>query len=349
MIEKTNPGLTVLIGSGETTRYGGQVFERLAAGYPHGSKLAILETPAGFELNSQAVAGRIADYLKLRLKNFDNQILTIPARRRGGSLSPDDPSLLQPAVNAEIFFMGPGSPSYAVRQLRGSLAWELIRARWRQGASLVFASAAAIAISRYALPVYEIYKVGEDLHWLDGLDLFREIGLELVIIPHWNNREGGAELDTSHCFMGQSRFDLLRQMLPDTATVIGIDELTSLVIDRAAGECQVMGLGQVHILRRASEKHLDSKTSFSLGELGDYRAPGEIQDLSEVVTKMLAERPASDGEDEVPAEVTGLAESRHAARKRGDWTQADLAREKIESLGFLISDTSEGFRLTKKK
>lgn len=347
--DKSRPGLVAFIGSGETTRYGGQVFDRLAKCYPHGSQLAILETPAGFELNSPAVAGRIADYLRLRLKNFDTGVLTLPARRRGSSLGPDDPSVLQPGVNADIFFMGPGSPSYAVRQLRDSLAWEMIRMRWRQGASLVFASAAAIAISRHALPIYEIYKVGEDLHWLDGLDLFTEIGLELVVIPHWNNQDGGSELDTSHCFMGESRFDLLRQLLPDTVTVIGIDELTSLVIDLAAGECQVMGYGQVHVLRGKLEKHFESKTTFSLGELGAYRQPGEKQELSAMLTKMLALRPVNEREDEVPAEVTGLAEKRHTARERGDWTQADHARDKIESLGFLISDTSEGFRLTKKK
>ena len=82
--------------------------------------------------------------------------------------------------------------------------------------------------------------------------------------------------------MGESRFDLLRQLLPDTATVVGIDELTSLVIDRAAGECHVMGLGQVHILRSTSEKHFESKTTFSLGELGDYQPargdPGIIRE-----------------------------------------------------------------------
>jgi cyanophycinase-like exopeptidase len=349
VVDRQPPGMIVLIGSGETTRYGGQVFERLAEGYPHGSRLAILETPAGFEMNSPVVAGRIADYLKVRLKNFNTQVLTIPARRRDSEFSPDDPQVLQPGVNAEIFFMGPGSPSYAIRQLRDSLAWELIRARWWQGASLVFASAAVIAISRYALPVYEIYKVGEDLHWLDGLDLFKEFGLELVVIPHWNNRDGGAELDTSHCFMGENRFEILRQLLPDTASVVGIDELTSLVIDTAAAECHVMGLGQVHILRGSFEKQFDSKTTFSLGELGDHRQPGEIHEFSGLLTKMLAEKLPLDGEDEVPAEVTGLAEDRHAARERGDWTQADLAREKIESLGFLISDTSEGFRLIKKK
>ena len=71
----------------------------------------------------------------------------------------------------------------------------------------VFASAGAIAIGRYTLPVYEIYKAGHDLHWQDGLDLFGPFGLNLAFVSHWNNGEGGADLDTSHCFMGKERFD----------------------------------------------------------------------------------------------------------------------------------------------
>ena len=86
--------------------------------------------------------------------------------------------------------MGPGSPTYAVRQLADSLAWHRLIARHRVGATLALASAAVIAISALALPVYEIYKAGQDLHWQPGLDLFGAYGLKLVFVPHWNNAEG---------------------------------------------------------------------------------------------------------------------------------------------------------------
>lgn len=59
--------------------------------------------------------------------------------------------------------MGPGLPTYSVRQFRGSLAWDLIWAWHRLGAALAFTSTATTAIGAYALPVYEIYKVGEDV------------------------------------------------------------------------------------------------------------------------------------------------------------------------------------------
>ena len=83
--------------------------------------------------------------------------------------SPDEAEIVRPLLYANMIFMGPGSPTYATRQLKDSLAWEIIRARHRLGATLAFASAATISIGAWAIPVYEIYKVGEDVHTKTGL------------------------------------------------------------------------------------------------------------------------------------------------------------------------------------
>lgn len=56
---------------------------------------------------------------------------------------------------------------------------------------MTFASAAALTLGRFTLPVYEIYKVGEDPRWLDGLNILGEIGVNVALIPHYNNAEGG--------------------------------------------------------------------------------------------------------------------------------------------------------------
>src|SRR6266704_3482829 len=114
------------------------------------------------------------------------------------------------------------------------LAWHAILARHRLGAPLILASAAAIAASAHALPVYEIYKVGEDLGWKTGLNLLGAFGRNVAIVPHWNNHEGGEELDTSHSFMGQDRFERLLELLPPDVDVVGIDEHTALMLDFAA-------------------------------------------------------------------------------------------------------------------
>lgn len=242
------PGVVVLFGSGETSPSGRKVFDRVLKDLPQPPRLALLETPAGFELNSTQVIGRVGDFIRHRLQNYQPQVTLVSARKRGTPNSPDDPQVVAPLLESDLIFMGPGSPSYAVRQLSGSLAWHYLLARHHLGAALVLASAAAIAISAYALPVYEIYKVGEDPHWKPGLDFFGAYGLPLVFVPHWNNNDGGEELDTSRCFMGQPRFAELMEQLPPGLTVIGIDEKTALLMDLAAGACRVIGLGGVTLI-----------------------------------------------------------------------------------------------------
>jgi cyanophycinase-like exopeptidase len=242
------PGVVVLFGSGETSPTGRKVFDRILRTLPPAPRVALLETPAGFELNSEQVIGRVGEFLRHRLQNYQPEVGLVRARRRGAALSPDDPQIAAPLLESDLIFMGPGSPTYAVRQLRGSLAWQYIAARHRLGGALALASAAVVAIGVWALPVYEIYKVGEDLHWKEGLDFFGQFGLPLVFIPHWNNNDGGEELDTSRCFMGQERFAALMEMLPADLTVLGIDEKTALVMDIQAGICRVIGLGGVTLL-----------------------------------------------------------------------------------------------------
>ncbi|MCJ7737415.1 MAG: hypothetical protein MUQ10_08900 [Anaerolineae bacterium] len=52
------PGMVALFGSGETTVSAQRVYSRLFANLSGPVQLGVLETPAGFELNSAWVAGR---------------------------------------------------------------------------------------------------------------------------------------------------------------------------------------------------------------------------------------------------------------------------------------------------
>src|SRR5512147_593689 len=200
-------GRIAFLGSGETSLAGGRIFEALARRIPSPLRVAVMETTAGFELNSPQVAGRVLEFLQTRLQNYRPTLDLIPARKKGTEFGPDNAEILKPLLTANMIFMGPGSPSYAVRQLKDTLAWDIIRARHRLGATLIFASAATISISAHALPVYEIYKVGQDVHAVDGLNLFADFGLHISFIPHWNNTDGGVDLDTSRCFIGMDRFN----------------------------------------------------------------------------------------------------------------------------------------------
>ncbi|GAB4532600.1 MAG: hypothetical protein Kow0063_13420 [Anaerolineae bacterium] len=341
-------GYVVLFGSGETSASGRKVFDWLLSRMPSPVRVAILETPAGFELNSAQVAGRVADFIQHRLQNYAPQVTVVPARKRGTPFSPDNPEIVAPLWQSDLIFLGPGSPTYAVRQLRDSLAWYTLIARQRLGSAVVLASAATIAASAHALPVYEIYKVGEDLHWHPGLDFFGTYGLSLVFIPHWNNTEGGADLDTSRCYMGQTRFQTLLDMLPAEAVVVGIDEHTALVIDLEAQGCRVLGKGKVTLLREGVQIQTGRGQEFSITELGPFRIPEPGAGLPPQI--WLRARESAPEESGIAApepgpEVLALLEKREAARARRDWDQADALREQIERLGWQVLDTRQGSRL----
>ena len=340
-------GKIAFLGSGETSLAGGRIFERLVKDLDHAPKIAILETTAGFELNSDLVAGKVGDYLKTRLQNYTPEIHIIPARKRGTEFSPDNPEILAPLLTADMIFMGPGSPTYAVRQLKDSLAWDIIRARHRRGATLVFASAATIAIGAHALPVYEIFKVGEDIHVKEGLDLFKDYNLPVSFIPHWNNAEGGGDLDTSHCFVGRERFDTWRSMLPAGKTIVGLDEHTGIIVNFETQRCHISGVSSVTICDGKETRIFASGKEFDLSLLGELDVPAGDENISETTLDFLRTAPEPEPDSTPPAEILKLAESRQTARVEKDFAASDRLRDEIAELGWEVRDTPDGQELIK--
>lgn len=344
-------GPIALFGSGETAPRVQRIHRRVMEQLSLPVRAAIVETPAGFEPNSEAVARKIADYLEHRLRNFQPQVTLVPARQRTTAFDPDDPAIAAPLFLANYLFMGPGSPTYAVRQLRESFTWHALRLQHRQGAALCFSSASTLAISRYTIPVYEIYKVGEDLHWKEGLDFFGAFGLALVVVPHWNNNDGGAELDTSHCYIGTDRYDRLVAMLPEKGvTILGIDENTGLVIRPDEAICEVIGVGGVTVIRDGNVQQFGATSEFSAHKLGDWRLPSSglgippaVVAAAEEATSQAALNASEDaGEQKIPDDLRRLAHRREEARKRRNWQKADQIRDQILDRGWQIVDTPEG-------
>ena len=340
------PGLIVLFGSGETSSNGRRVYDWLFSRITPPIRVAVLETPAGFQPNSAYVAEEVAQFLRVRLQNYRPEVVVVAARKRGTPYSPNMPEIVAPLLKANMIFLGPGSPTYAVRQLRDSLAWYMLIARHRLGAAVVLSSAATIAVGAYALPVYEIYKVGTELHWVPGLDFLGAFGLPLVLIPHWDNREGGATLDTSRCFMGQERFERLLALLPRGITLLGIDEHTALILDLGAGHCRVMGRGGVTRMRAGEVVTYSASDVIPLSALGDFHLPplraGVPEHVWQSIEAAAQEAPRAPAP---PEEVLRLMEAREAARARRDWQQADALRARVAALGWYIEDTPEGPRL----
>ncbi len=340
-------GQIAFLGSGETSLAGGRIFETLARSLPQPLRIAILETPAGFELNSHQVAGRVADFLKTRLQNYTPIVDVIQARKRGTPFSPDEPDVVRPLLYANLIFMGPGSPTYAARQLCGSLAWDIIRARHRLGATLAFASAATISIGAWALPVYEIYKVGEDVYAKPGLNLFSDYGMHLSFIPHWNNVDGGADLDTSRCFIGKERFDLWRKELPEENITIGLDEHTGLILDFAAGQCEISGVSSVSLVRGRKIEIFPTGAKFALSELGLLSVPEPLErGIPLAIWNMVVDAPPLE-EDKPSKDVIALAIQRQQARVDKDWAESDRLRDLISAHGWTVQDAKDGYKLVK--
>lgn len=346
----TRPGLIVLLGSGETLASSGKIHEYVARRLPENPAVAILETPAGFEPNSDLVAEKIKIFLDRRLQNYRPRVTVLPARKRGTPFSPDNPDIVRPILEADEILLGPGSPTYGARQLRGSLASEMIAARHRLGAALFLSSSATLSFGRYTLPVYEIYKVGQDLHWQDGVDFFGRFGLNLTIIPHWDNTDGGDELDTSHCYIGANRYRQLLQLLPKKTVVVGVDEHTGLIIDPAAGHCLVRGRGNVTLVRDGAETVFSTESKFAIDELGSWHTPNNGDDIDpDVWQEALATRAERIAQDaaapEAGEDVRALVDARQAAREQRDWATADTLRDEIAALGWAVLDTEEGPQL----
>jgi len=208
--------------------------------------ISLVTTPAGFQPNVQAVYEEIKAFLLASLPDFNLNINLVPVNTRAEA---DKPSYLDQIKNSDVIFLGPGSPTYGIKQLKNTKTLQTIIEQVKKGSTLILASAATITFSKHALPVYEIYKVGEDLHWVEGLDLYREIWESVTIIPHFNNREGGLGLDTSYCYIGKDRATKLISQLPADSKVVGVDEHTSLIIDLSTREQIIKGKGTVHLVR----------------------------------------------------------------------------------------------------
>ena len=339
-------GQIAFLGSGETSLAGGRIFEALARKIGTPLRIALMETPAGFELNSPQVVGRVGDFMKTRLQNYKPVVDIIPARKKNSAFSPDDHEIIKPLLYANLIFMGPGSPTYAIRHLKDTLAWDVIRARNRLGATLIFASAATISISAHALPVYEIYKVGQDVHMVDGLNLFADFGLHVSFIPHWNNADGGVDLDTSRCFIGMDRFAEWCNLLPSENETVGLDEHTGLIIDFEMGLCEVNGVSSVSLLRECDPEMYASGSKFSLSELGDLILPEPLEkDISPQAWDLVLNAPPL--EDGPPEHIISLAEQRSAARASKNWPESDRLRDMLNAEGWTVQDGRDGYKLVK--
>src|SRR5438309_3185192 len=264
--------LLCLMGSGETAppmaSVHADLMRRVAS--PPG-RAVMLDTPYGFQENADEISARARAYFRVNV----GHPLEVASLRDQESADPIALARHHDQLgDARYIFARPGSPSYALRQWRGTQVPELIASHFAGGGCATFASAAAIVLGRFALPVYEIYKVGEPAHWLDGLDLLAPLGLDVVVIPHYDNAEGGTH-DTRYCYMGERRLHQLEQQLPGGIAILGVAEHTAAIIDLDAQTLEVRGRGFVALRRHGIEHHFEPGPPIHLDQL--HRGAGGIE------------------------------------------------------------------------
>jgi peptidase E len=234
--------LLTIMGSGETAPTMIKVHRDLIGRLGSAPRAVLLDTPYGFQENAPELATRAQDY-------FDRSV-GHPIEVAGLTRFGDDTLTIEQGLArvraADYVFAGPGSPTYALRQWAGTPLPALLADKLRTGGAVTFASAAALTLGVATVPVYEIYKVGDDPHWLSGLDLLAALELPVAVIPHYDNAEGGHH-DTRFCYLGERRLQLLEASLPAGVHVLGVDEHTGLVCDLDADTATVVGNGVVTV------------------------------------------------------------------------------------------------------
>ena len=326
----------MFIGSGETTSTGRILHEQLFKKIDKRPiYISILETPAGFETNSESVAEEVQIFFREKLQNYHPVPEIIHARRNEGLFSTNSDKIVTGIRNADHIYLGAGSPTYLAKHLRDSLAMKYIRLQHQKGSSICLTSASSIAFGKWLLPVYEIFKVGEDLHWADGLDFFRLFNLDISVIPHWNNNDGGLKVDTSRCYLGKERMGKLIDLLPTSAVIIGVDEHTGLLMDFDKQIGVVMGKGSVHVLKNGMEEQFNDRDIIPLGHFGEFNYPNIFYDTDDIES------------NNIPTEIKNMAELRWEARKNQRWEAADKLRSKIFALGYSIKDSTDGYDISR--
>ncbi|GII89255.1 hypothetical protein Ssi03_72450 [Sphaerisporangium siamense] len=244
------PGVLALMGSGETSPTMVEVHRSLARRLGPRPRATLLDTPYAFQENAADISARARKYFATSVG------LAVEAARPG-----------EPLGRADWVFSGPGSPTYALDRWTATGVASDLRARVRPSRGVtVLASAAACTAGVAAVPVYEIYKVGAEPHWRDGLDLLAPLGLIAAVIPHYDNAEGGTH-DTRYCYLGERRLSRLEKDLPDGAAVLGIDEHTAVIFDLHAGTAEVRGRGGLTVRRGGAQTVLRSGTKLDIAEL----------------------------------------------------------------------------------
>ena len=294
-----------------------------------------LDTPYGFQENLDQMSEKNLAYFDTSLQ-LDMRTVSFPSFAH----APEDTraTVRSAVTNATYVFAGPGSPTYALDQWQPLHLEKDLATVLRQGGVVCFSSAAALTLGAFTPPIYEIYKAGAPLSWREGLNLTAIAGLDCVVLPHYNNAEGGT-YDTSRCYLSERRLRLLEELLPATTSVLGVDEHTAALIDLETRTLRVAGKGAVHWRCAGAVTSFEKGASVSLDDLDADAVALEALPTPEVATtSTLSADELAENEARDQALVMALDEIRLKARARSDYETADEIRAALNAFGVVVRD-----------
>jgi len=328
------PSIITLFGSGETSPHMAKLYRGLINDFD--SKVNnnfLLDTPFGFQENHTILSNKIIKYFseKINLKidsiNFPND-------------NSYNKKIDENILNSDFIFSGPGSPTYALKIWKKYGIDSLLASKINNdnGGIIAFSSAAALTFGSHAIPVYEIYKVGEKPKLIPGLNLLNFLHKETIVVPHFNNKEGG-DHDTSHCFIGKKRFDSLiknRDIL-----VIGIEEHTSITINLNNSSLKVDGKGKVFLKSPKGIIEINSGEDLGINEINSNYTP--LIEPQEILNNNLEEKV----DNKVNVDIDLLVDIRDKVRLKKLWDISDQIRDLLTSNNIELEDNPDGSKWEK--
>jgi len=360
--KELSSGAIAILGSGETSPNLLSVHREMINRLKKVSNPLIVNSPFGFQENVNELSDKLAKFFNTSL-NIDTQILSYKSPNEIDTV--EYFKCLQRIDKSNFIFAGPGSPSYAIKIWANTEFPKSFKKVLENDGSLVFSSAAATTLGEYALPVYEIYKVGQDPYWINGLDILSAFGIKASVVPHFNNKEGGNH-DTRFCYMGEARFNNLRSQI--NSNIIGIDEHTGLIINGETSTGEVYGIGMVTLIKGEKKQQYSAGDTISFDEftiiednkvvpiIKDVEGTIPISNIDEVsdiitengidhksINKMLGKIKINleDLEDKIKIIdplIDLILEVRRNIRLEGKFELSDLIRDQLEKLNIEIND-----------
>ncbi|MEN9804028.1 MAG: hypothetical protein RIS41_875 [Actinomycetota bacterium] len=334
------PRILTIMGSGETAPTMMKHHRDLIARLPGEPLAVVIDTPYGFQENAPELASRAVEYFR---KSVGHPIEVAGLTRLKGVDVLAVETGLSRLRRADYVFAGPGSPTYALTQWSGSPVPDIVREKLERGGAVTFASAAALTLGRFTVPVYEIYKVGQEPHWLEGLGVLDVVGLDVAVIPHYDNAEGGHH-DTRFCYLGERRLRMLEDELPDGVHVLGVDEHTGVVIDIDADTATVVGNGSITVRVRGSSTVIENGRTVPVDALRDPSRGATSMHTSSVAPTSDSSSPMVDHEDQASGSSTSTSLADDVTRAESEFDAA-LAAGDSEGAVRAVLDLESTIRL----